>query len=130
MHAGEYGFENRSSTRCTLLGYPGVQLLTAAGSKLATTVAHTAAGAFGIRAKRVGLSKGGIAYFAIEYHAQTGFGKLSCPASTTLRLTAPGGAAPLTLKGAGGRIAAYSGSQASLRCGVLLVSPVTAKRFQ
>ncbi len=128
--AGEYGFENRTSKRCALLGYPSVQMLSASGSKLATSEQHTATGAFGITMKRVELAKNGVGYFAIEYHSQTGFGKLRCPASASLQLTAPGVGTPLLLKGLGGQIAAYAGTQAHLQCGVLRLSPVTAKRFQ
>ena len=128
--AGEYGFENRSSTRCSLIGSPKVEMLSASGAKLASSVRHTASGAFGISAKRVELARNGIAYFAIVYGSQTGFGRLGCPASSALALTAPGTSTPSLLKGRGARIAAYAGTQVHLQCGVLRVSAVTAKRFQ
>jgi len=128
--AGEYGFENTSASRCRLTGYPTAQLLTASGAKLASSSSHAAAGAFGITVKPVVLGRGAIAYFAVVYHSQTGFGRLTCPASAALELTAPGTSTGLVLKGPAGQIAAYSGSQVHLRCGLLRVSPVTAKPFQ
>ena len=76
------------------------------------------------------LAKGEVAYFAILYHSDTGFSPGTCPASIAIELTAPGTTAGLVLQGTGGQITAYSGSQEALRCGLLRVSPVTAKAFQ
>lgn len=129
--AAEYGFENTSSHLCRLTGYPAAQLLAASGAKLGgSSTRRTAPGAFGITVKPVVFGKGAIAYFAVVYHSQTGFGRLTCPASSAVKLTAPGTSTGFVLKGPAGQIAAYSGSQLALRCGLLRVSPVTAKPFQ
>lgn len=127
---GEYGFENRSSGRCRLIGYPRVRMLIRSGAALSTTERHAAPGAFGIRAKPVSLGHGSVAYFDIHYAAATGFGNLTCPTSAALDLAAPGDRTGLVLRGAGGRIRPFGGTTVHLHCGIVHVTPVTAKRFQ
>jgi hypothetical protein len=127
---GEYGFENLTARTCDLSGYPRVQMLTRTGAALPTTSQRTAKGAFGITATPVTLAKHAIAYFAVTYASQTGFGRLRCPTSAALRLTPPGGTAGLLLKGGDGQIRPYDGTTVHLQCGIVRASPVTAKRFQ
>lgn len=126
---GEYGFENTSTQRCEITGYPRVQMLKASGEKLSTTE-QLAPGAYGITVKPVLLAHKAIAYFGLHYAAQTGYGNLKCPTSAALRLTPPGPSVGLVLHGIGGKIQAYGGSIPHLHCGILEVSAVSAKRFQ
>ena len=128
--AGEYGFENVTARRCGLRGYPRVQMLTRSGSVLATRYEHEAPGAFGIGSTKVVLAGHGIAYFAIVYASETGFGRLRCPTSAALKLTPPGLSVGLVLTGKGGQITPYGGSTVHLECGTVRVSLVAAKRFQ
>jgi hypothetical protein len=126
----EYGFKNTGARQCTLRGYPTVQMLTSAGAKLSTSLSHAATGAMGITLKSVSLAHGAVAYFDLHYASQTGFGTLKCPSSAALRLTAPGEMAGSVLHVTGGEIRPYGGSIPHLHCGIIEVTPVTAKRFQ
>jgi hypothetical protein len=126
---GEYGFKNKGTHTCSLVGYPTVQLLRPGGGTLPTSEQHVL-GAYGIPLARVTLLHGGVAYFGIRYPAATGYGNLTCPSSAALRLTAPGTAGSLTLGGKAGMIQAFGGSTVHLHCGMLVVSALSAKRFQ
>lgn len=125
----EYGFKNRSTQRCELQGYPTLRMLKASGGSLATTVLH-AHGSWGITVKPVVVAPGSVAYFGIHFAAATGYGRLHCPTSAALRLTAPGTTTGLVLRGRSGRIQPYGGTTEHLHCGIVHVSAVTAKRFQ
>jgi hypothetical protein len=124
----EYGFRNLGRP-CALRGFPGVVMLRGSGAALPTTVLH-APGAYGIAVGQVRLGRNAVAYFGVHYAAQTGYDSLTCPTSAALRLTAPGTAAGLVVRGLGGRIQAYGGTIPHLHCGILHVSPVGARRFQ
>lgn len=125
----EYGFRNRAAHACVLEGYPVVRMLKASGASLSTTEVHTP-GAWGITPKPVDLAHGKIAYFGIHFADATGYGRLQCPVSGALELTAPGTSTGHVLHGRGGRIRPFGGTTVHLRCGVVRVSAVTAKRFQ
>jgi hypothetical protein len=125
----EYGFENTSTHRCEISGYPGVQMLKASGQKLATDE-QLATGAYGITVKPVLLAHKAVAYFGVHYAAQTGYGNLKCPTSVAVKLSPPGTSVGLLLHGQGGKIQAYGGSIPHLQCGILHVSALSAKRFQ
>ena len=124
----EYGFRNLGRP-CTLQGYPGVVLLTGSGAVLSTTERHTP-GAYGIVVRRVPVGRNAVAYFGVHYAAQTGYDSLTCPTSAALRLTAPGTAAGVVVRGRGGAIQPYGGTIPHLHCGILDVSPLGARRFQ
>lgn len=126
----EYGFRNDGSSACRLEGFPTVQMLKSSGAKLSTTEQHAAPGALGITEKTVVLKPKAVAYFGVDYPAQTGFGNLHCPTSASLRLTAPGASDSLVLHGRGANINAYGGSEVALHCGILRVTPVSADKFQ
>ncbi len=128
--AGQYGFRNRSTHRCRLIGYPTLQMLAATGRTLRTIERHAAPGAFGITPKAVTLRHMAVGYFAVAYASATGYGKLSCPVSAALKVTPPGGRTALVLHGKGASIRPYGGTTVHLRCGIVTVSAVTARRFQ
>ncbi|MGA2530282.1 MAG: DUF4232 domain-containing protein [Acidimicrobiales bacterium] len=128
--ADEFGFTNHSAGTCSLYGYPAVQMLKSSGANLATFDDQAAPGAFNIREKAVFLTRGESAYFGVVYGSQTGFANLTCPTSAALRFTPPQAVGALTLRGAHARISPYSGTIEHLKCGVVHVTPVTAKRFQ
>ncbi len=126
---GEYGFRNLTSRRCELSGYPTVQMLTASGGPLSTTEQH-APGAFGITVTRVTLGRNAVAYFAVHYAAATGYDNLHCPTSAALRLSAPALSASLVLHGKGAQIEPFGGTTVHLHCGIVDISPLSAKPFQ
>jgi hypothetical protein len=129
--AAEYGFTNRSSHACSLDGYPRVQLLKMSGANLPTSDEHASPGAFGISQKTVVLAPGKTAYFGVVFHDQTGYGTLTCPSSAAVQFTPPQDASTLTLHGSRAKIAAYGGAtQHQLHCGIVRLTPVTARRFQ
>jgi hypothetical protein len=124
----EYGFRNLGRP-CTLSGFPGVVMLAGSGAVLPTTEQH-APGAYGIAVRQVPLGRGAVAYFGVHYASQTGYDGLRCPTSAALRLTAPGTTAAPVVRGRGGMIQPYGGTIPHLRCGIVHVSPVGARRFQ
>jgi hypothetical protein len=125
----QYGFRNHSARTCALRGFPRVQMLTSSGHALPTTETH-APGAYGIGTRPVTLAPTKVGYLGVHYPSATGFGRLHCPTSAALRLTAPGTSVGLVLRGRGGRIQPYGGSIPHLNCGTVRVSPVGARRFQ
>jgi hypothetical protein len=104
-------------------------MLTSSGRSLPTTETH-APGAYGIGTRPVALAPSKVGYFGVHYPSATGFGRLRCPTSAALRLSAPGTGVGLVLRGRGGRIQPYGGSIPHLRCGTVRVSAVSARRFQ
>jgi hypothetical protein len=124
----EFGFTNHGGT-CSLYGYPVVQMLKSSGTNLAT-YDESAPGAFSIREKAVFLTRGETAYFGVVYASQTGYANLSCPTSAALRFTPPQAVGTLTLEGAHAQITPYGGTIEHLKCGIVHITPVTAKRFQ
>jgi hypothetical protein len=115
-----YAFTNTAATACTLYGYPGFQLMGSNGQLLPTSVQWVPA-----TKSVVTLSPGGHAWFTMEFPAQTGYGNLTCPTSSALRVTPPNAYHFVTVTGAAGAIQAYGGTTTDLHCGTLSVQPVT-----
>ena len=117
-------FRNRSSVRCTLHGYPGVQMLDAAGTPIPTTVRRGIAYTVPRVPERVvTLARGAKASFDIGYADATGYGNEQCPTSARVAITPPNDAAALTIAW---RLQPYGGDIPHLRCGEITVSPVFA----
>ena len=127
--AAEFGFANHSPGICSLHGYPFVQMLYKSGKSLSTHD-QRAPGAFSILEKTVILAPGKTAYFGLIYASQTGYGNLTCPTAAALRFTPPQDIRTLTLYGSHAHIAPYGGTTSHLTCGIIHVTPVTAKSFQ
>lgn len=116
-------FTNVSSSRCSLAGYPRLQMLNAAGARLPTLIRHGGPAA-PIRARPVPLTPGAHASFYITFENSTGFGSASCPTSALVRITPPGDKTPISIPW---RLNPYGGSTiARLRCGEIMVSPVVS----
>lgn len=127
--AAEFGFTNHSARTCFLHGYPRVQMLKKSGKDLSTSD-QKAPGAFGIQEKTVVLASGKTAYFGVVFADQTGYGNLTCPMSAALKFTPPQDTGTVTLHGSAAQIAPYGGTTQHLDCGIVHVTPVTAKRSQ
>jgi hypothetical protein len=128
-NAAEFGFTNNSAGNCSLHGYPFVQMLKKSGGNLSTSEAK-AQGSFEIQDKTVVLAPGKTSYFGVVYASQTGYANLTCPTSAALKFTPPQDAGSITLHGAHAQIKPYGGTTEHLKCGIIHVTPVTAKRFQ
>ena len=70
------------------------------------------------------------AYFGVLFADQTGYGNLTCPMSAALKFTPPQDTGTVTLHGSATQIAPHGGTTQHLDCGIVHVTPVTAKRFQ
>ncbi len=127
--AAEFGFTNHSAGTCSLHGYPLVQMLKRSGKNL-STFDQKAPGVFSIQAKTVVLAPGKTAYFGVVYASQTGYANLTCPTSAALKFTPPQDIRTVTLRGSHAHITPYGGTTQHLKCGIVHVTPVTAKRFQ
>jgi hypothetical protein len=124
----EFAFINTSSKKCSLIGYPKVQMLNGAGQQIATTDRDSPVSAFpDITRKLVVLAKGKRAYFGVFYPDHTGSGTMVCPPAATLELTPPGSTQAVTLRGSGAAITPYAGSDAALGCGLVQPTLVSAK---
>lgn len=114
---------NASRSRCTLDGYPTLQMLTASGRQIPTTTdTRPSYTILPTKARRVSLVPEGSATFFIGVTDTTG-GYEDCPTSARVAITLPGNRAPITIAL---RIAAYSGSVQHTHCGLMFVSPVIA----
>jgi hypothetical protein len=116
-------FTNVSESRCSLEGYPKLQMLDAAGRHI-PTVLHK--GSFmtvpQMRVRPVSLAPGASASFYIGFEDATGYGDAQCPTSTRIQVTPPENTKPMTIAW---RLQPYGGSTiAKLRCGEITVSPV------
>ena len=127
--ADEFGFTNHSASTCSHYGYPLVQMLNKSGKNLSTSD-QKAPGAFSIHEKTVVLAPGKTAYFGVVYASQTGYANLACPTSAALKFTPPQDTGTVTLHGSHAQITPYGGTTQHLKCGIVHVTPVTAKRFQ
>jgi uncharacterized protein DUF4232 len=126
----EFGFVNASDRRCSLIGYPALAMRSAAGKAIKTTELHVSAGFDGIARKLVTLAAGARAYFGVEFTDGAVFKGEVCPTSAQLLLTPPGAGGEVTLTGARAHITPYGGGATPQQaCGVVFVSPVTAKMF-
>jgi hypothetical protein len=126
-HVGEVvSFRNHSAARCTLYGYPGLQMLNAARRKLATEVLRGIAYTVPAVPRRVvTLAPGAEASFDVGYEDATGYGFDHCPTSSSVEITPPGAYDPITVTW---RIQPFGGSATHLRCGQITVSAVFARR--
>lgn len=120
--------KNISRTTCSLDGYPSVRLLSAAGSRIRTTVDHGPAMVLppNLRVRMIKLGPGESArvYFAYtnpgDFIGQRGF--KGCPWSASVRLTPPGDRTAITVKLS---ISGVGGTGRRLRCDEISISPVT-----
>ena len=117
-------FKNISSMACRLKGYPIVQMIDGTGKSIPTYVTRTET-IFGTPTpvKLLTLLPGAEAKFDMLYEAQTGYGNLSCPTSTSVNFTPPGSSTALVLNW---KIQPYGGTVQALKCGELKVSPLYA----
>jgi hypothetical protein len=125
----EFGFVNASARRCSLIGYPALAMRSAAGKAIKTTELHVSSGFDGIARKLVTLAAGARAYFGVEFTDGPVFKGEVCPTAAQLLLTPPGAGGAVTLSGARAHITPYGGGPMPQSCGVVYVSPVTAKMF-
>jgi hypothetical protein len=117
-------FTNHSRSTCELYGYPGLQMLDAAGKALPTSVQRGIAYTVPkVPERAVKLPPGGRASFDLGYSDSTGYGNETCPSSTRVEITPPNDFKPLTIAW---RIAPYGGDIPHLKCGEITVSPVFA----
>lgn len=90
---------NTSSTTCTLEGYPGMQLLSAQGTPIPTTVVRGGlAGDLSAEGAKppslVTLSPGQVATFALQYEDVPVGNETTCPTSAKAEITPPNDTAP------------------------------------
>jgi Domain of unknown function (DUF4232) len=124
-HVGQVvHLRDRSSSRCTLRGYPRLRMLDASGRAMPTEVRRGSAYTVPhVRLRQVALRPGGEASFDAGFEDRTGFGTRHCPTSARVAITPPGDSTALTVVW---RIAPYGGDIPHLRCGEITVSPVFA----
>lgn len=123
-HVGQaVSFRNTSATSCTLYGYPGLQMLDAAGHPIRTQVLRGAAYTVPTMPERtVTLRPEAWASFDVGYDDATGYANDKCPTSARVEITPPNAYRPITVAW---RIQPYGGgSIRHLRCGQITVSPV------
>ena len=125
----EFAFVNTGTRKCSLIGYPRLQMENSAGGDISTTDEHAPAGFDGIRRKLVIIAPGKRAYFGAAYPDSTGAGNKVCPTSTQLALTPPGASAPVTLAGSAAAITPFAGSRTGIGCGIVQLTLVSAKRL-
>ncbi len=113
---------NTSATRCTLKGYPTLQLLSVAGTRLKSLI-HRGASVVvePALAHLVTLAPGRHASFFVGFADATGFGLDKCPVSARVEVVPPNDRQAITIAW---RLAPYGGSTEHLRCGEITVSPV------
>jgi len=94
------GLRNTASATCPLEGYPGVQLLDAAGTQLTTTVVSGDGQAFTDFAPApVAVGPGQSAYVNLGYSDVPTGGQTSCPTAAALELVPPGTSTALRVAG-------------------------------
>lgn len=119
---------NVSPTACSLDGYPSIQLLGAAGTRIQTIVNHGPEMVIPphLRVRMVRLAPGHSARVYIGYTNVGGFlgvrGFAGCAATVGVRLRLPGDHSQITLKVSIGGATEMGGR---IQCGALSVSPVT-----
>jgi hypothetical protein len=115
-------FENVSSARCTLEGYPALLMLGAAGTPLATEEHRGPSVTVpSIAPRLVTLAPGAKASFDIGYSDATGYANERCPTSARVAIIPPEDTKPITIAW---RLEPYGGDIPHLRCGEIAVSPV------
>jgi Protein of unknown function (DUF4232) len=124
--AVNFAFVNVSRRRCGLRGYPRVQMVNATGQQIPTPSRR---GAIGPSLKAVVIGPGQRAYFLVQFPDHQEFrgqpGYKSCPTSAQLRVSLPGQAGTLTLRGK--RAAISPGGRTAGTCGLVFVSAVVAR---
>ena len=116
-------FKNVSTETCTLYGYPGLQMLNAAGHPIQTDVLRGTAYT-SIPEHTVTLVSHAEAAFDLGFDDSTGYGLDKCPTSARVEITPPNAYRPITITWC---IQPYGGGTIShLRCGQITVSPVFA----
>lgn len=118
-------FKNNSEVTCTLMGYPDLQMLDAAGNPVITHVHKgTSVTVQFTPEDLVTLLPGGEAMFDLGYSSATGYGSAYCPTSARVLITPPNTNQPIVVPW---KLQPYGGSTiAKLRCGEITVSPVYA----
>ena len=107
--------KSTASAPCTLGGYPGMQMLSASGSPLPTTVVRKGNYSFtAMAATTVALGPGQTAYFNIGYSDVPVDSETTCPTSASVQVTPPNATDHLVVTAA---LAPCGG-------GTLVVSPV------
>lgn len=126
----EFAFVNTGPATCSLTGYPKIQMLQSSGQKLSTTD-REAVGFLGVTTPAlVALAPGKRAFFGATYPDSTGAGQTKCPTSAALDFTPPGGGHTIELTGPKARITPYAAGNVKLRCGLVRMTAIVAKRFQ
>jgi hypothetical protein len=120
-------FKNVSKATCTLYGYPGLQMQSAAGQAIPTDVLRgTAYTVPSMPERTVTLVAHAEAAFDLGFADSTGYGLDKCPTSARVEITPPNAYRPITISW---RIQPYGGGTINhLRCGQITVSPVFAER--
>jgi hypothetical protein len=117
-------FTNVSHVSCTLYGYPGLQMLDAAGKPIATEVHRGSSVTVpSLPVSVVNLLPGKVASFHLGYPDGTGYGNDKCPTSTRVEITPPNDYGHFTIAWA---LQPFGGEIPHLECGEITVSPVFA----
>jgi hypothetical protein len=97
VRSSGYAFKNNGTSTCSLTGFPTLQLLNKAGNPMGTKKIHNAEET----PAAVELPAGGEAFFHVDFN-EGGAGHVGppCPASTKVKITAPGTTAPFVRKDA------------------------------
>ncbi len=91
-----FGFHNTSAATCPLSGYPGIQLLGAGGTDIATDTVQGGGESFtNFAPSTVEVAGGATAYFNMGYSDVPNGTETSCPTTTGLEATPPGTSTPL-----------------------------------
>jgi Protein of unknown function (DUF4232) len=115
---------NVSTSRCVLVGYPNLQMLTLAMRPIPTTTHHgTAMTVPGIRSRPLSLPAGDSGTFYAGYSDATGYRADQCPSSSRVAITLPDDTTPIIVSW---HMAPYGGSLQHVHCGLVSVSPTIA----
>jgi hypothetical protein len=97
VRSSGYAFKNNGASACSLVGFPKLQLLNKAGKPMGTKKIHNAEET----PVAVELPAGGEAFFHVDFNeGGAGHEGPPCPASTKVKITAPGTTAPFVRKDA------------------------------
>jgi hypothetical protein len=95
-----FGLRNTSSATCVLFGYPGVELLGAAGAGITTNDVRGGTESFtNFPAADVSVPTGATAYFNIGYSDVVTGGESSCPTTTGIQVIPPNTTTELKVAG-------------------------------
>jgi Protein of unknown function (DUF4232) len=115
---------NVSSSRCVLVGYPNLQMLTSAMRPIPTTTRHGLAMTVpAIRSRPLSLPAGDSGTFYAGYSDATGYGTDQCPSSSRVAISLTHDTTPIIISW---HLAPYGGSLQHVHCGMLSVSPTIA----